>query len=102
MRVLDVREVRTDGPRHGETERPARSIRNRGVHVEPARADGIGDPDVDCALGDAVAVGRLLVTGLAGPAAARLGDLGVDVGEGERVRGDRRRLARPRRVAVDA
>src|SRR5258705_7549727 len=72
------------------------------MYIEPAGANAVRDADVDGALRDAVAVAALLVAGLTGAVPARLGDLRMDVGERQRVRGDRRRLARPRGVAVDA
>jgi len=82
-------------------QRLARAVRDRRPYVEPSRANGVGDAKIDSAFRNVVAVGVFFVVSLTRTAAAGRGDLGMNVGESERVRSNRGGFARPRRVAVD-
>src|SRR4030095_8936295 len=100
--LLDVGEVGVSGPRECQMQRLARAVRDNGAHLEPTRANHVGDANINRAFRDAVAVRVLFVSGLTGSATAWCGDLGMNVGESKGVRGNRRGLAWPWRVTVDA
>src|SRR4029450_12322660 len=83
-------------------QRLARAVRDDRAHVEPSCANRVGHANIDGAFWNAVAVHVLFVARLTGSTAAWRGDLGVNVGEEERVRGNRGRFTRPRGMAGEA
>jgi hypothetical protein len=72
------------------------------VRTSSHAADHVGDADIDSAFRNAVAIGVLFIPRLTGAAAARFGDLGVNVREGERIGRQRSCFTGPWNMAVDA
>ena len=81
--------------------RPCRVIADRSRDRQSVDAQLVKDAQREGPMRNAVAIDRRLVARLAAAAAPELRKLRVDVGKGERVRSNERRVARPRAPAVD-